>query len=299
MIVVRLIGGIGNQMFQYAAGRRLSLKCGTELRLDTSVLIKDHGPNFTHRPFLLHRFEIKGLAIASAELEDFLYGEMANYKRLGNVLANKILHRPIFESERIFSEVDQNFEPEVLELPDDRYLRGYFQSELYFRDIRDVLLRDFQVRQEMNEANRRMVGIIEDTNSVCIHFRRGDYYSNPSSRKVHAVNLEDYYKKAIATMRDRVGECQFFLFSDEPNWVRENFNLGSESVIVDVNSPDEPEQDLRLMSLCKHFIIANSSFSWWGAWLSVNPNKVVIAPRRWFLDDRNTEDRCPKDWIRL
>ena len=162
-----------------------------------------------------------------------------------------------------------------------------------------MLLKDLRVRGPMNEANSDLAARIGEGASVCLHVRRGDYYSNPAARMVHAVDLTDYYRKAISLMKERVGDCHFFLFSDEPEWVKANLDLGDACTVVDVNTPLEPEQDLRLMSLCEHFIIANSTFSWWGAWLSRNPDKVVIAPERWFLDDRNIKDRCPKGWIRI
>jgi len=298
MIVVGLKGGLGNQMFQYAVGRRLALKLGTNLRLDISFHLHDQG-SATPRPYLLDRLNVKGEVIGDRELMDFLDAGLSRYKRGLNRTVLELTGHRTFKSPRVFVESAQSFDRAVLDLPDNRYLSGYFQCERYFVDIRDVLLDDLRVLKEMNKANQEMKGEIADANSVCIHFRRGDYYSNPAARRVHAVNLDDYYKAAIAEMRERIGGCRFFLFSDEPDWVRANFNLGDDCAVVDINSPNEPEQDLRLMSLCKHFIIANSSFSWWGAWLSQSPGKVVIAPKRWFTDDRQTDDRCPASWIRL
>ncbi len=299
MIVAGLMGGIGNQLFQYSVGRRLSLKLGTELRLDPSFLRRDHGPELTNRPFLLDRLEIESRVIAPDELEEFLDAGMSSLRRTVNDASMKLLGRRPLPNPRVFRERDKNFEPGVLDLPDDRYLYGYYQSELYFQDIRDVLLKDLRVRGPMNDANSDLAAKIGEGASVCLHVRRGDYYSNPAARMVHAVDLTDYYRKAISLMKERVGDCHFFLFSDEPEWVKANFDLGDACTVVDVNTPLEPEQDLRLMSLCEHFIIANSTFSWWGAWLSQNPDKVVIAPERWFLDDRNIKDRCPKGWIRI
>jgi len=285
-------------MFQYAVGRRLALKLGTDLRLDPSFFLHAQG-SATPRPYLLGRLNVKGEVIGDRELMAFLDADLSRYKRALNRTMLKLTGHRMFKSPRVFVERGQTFDQAVLDLPDNRYLVGYYQCERYFVGIREILLDDMRVREEMDAANRELAGEIADANSVCIHFRRGDYYSNPTARRVHAVNLDDYYRAAITEMRERVGRCRFFLFSDEPDWVRANFNLGDDCVVVDINSPNEPEQDLRLMSLCKHFIIANSSFSWWGAWLSQSPGKVVMAPKRWFADDRATDDRCPASWIRL
>ncbi len=298
MIVVRLMGGVGNQMFQYAAARRLSLAKGVELRLDISFHVSNQGPE-TPRPFLLDRFEIAGKVIDPKELKEFLEAGLPEYRHSINRTAERVTGHRLFRNPRVFVERDKNFEPGVLDLPDDVYLDGYFQSERYFVDVRDVILKEFTVRAPMNPSNADLAKLISESGSVCLHIRRGDYYSNAACRAVHAVDLSDYYRKAIALMRERHGDCRFFIFSDEPEWVRKNFDLQRDGVVVDVNSPDDPEQDLHLMSLCGNFIIANSSFSWWGAWLSKNPDKIVIAPKRWFLDDRNVKDRCPEEWIRI
>ena len=298
MIVVRMKGGLGNQMFQYAAGRRLALRRGTDLRLDVSFHLKERG-NATPRPFLLDRFNIAGSLIEGRELMDYMDRDLPWYKRPLNWAAYAWTKDWVLESPRAFVERDQNFEPTVLDLPDGTYLSGYFQTERYFADIGEQLKKELTVRSPMDARNEEMAERIAEEGSVCLHVRRGDYYSNEACRSVHAVDLTDYYSKAISLLRSRAEGLHFFIFSDEPDWVRRHFGLGDDCTVVAVNGPDEPEQDLRLMSLCRHFIIANSSFSWWGAWLSTNPDKVVIAPQRWFLDDRNVKDRCPDSWIRL
>ena len=299
MIVVGLMGGLGNQLFQYAAGRRLSLILDTELRLDLSFLHQRNVPGLTYRPYLLDAFNIEGRPIEGEELEAFLAKGTSGWKLTLNDLAMKTVGHHPFRNRRKFVERDRNFEPEVLALPDDRYLNGYFQSERYFQDIRGTLLKELSIKMDMDQKNREMAMRIGENVSVGIHVRRGDYYSNPNAKAVHAVDLSDYYRRAVPFIKERVGNCHFFVFSDEPEWAMDNLDLGKECTVVDVNTPEQPVQDLRLMSLCQHFIIANSSFSWWGAWLSQNPDKIIIAPKRWFLDDRNVKDRCPEEWIRI
>ncbi len=186
-----------------------------------------------------------------------------------------------------------------MDLPDDRYLFGYFQSDRYFRDVRDTILEDLTVLEPMDEVNEDMAKKMEGSRSVCLHVRRGDYITNQDANRILGVDLTDYYHQAVRQMNERLGECHYFVFSDEPEWVRRNLDIGNDFTVVDINPPEKAEQDLRLMSLCSNFIIANSSFSWWGAWLSRSPDKIVMAPKRWFLDDRNVKDRCPEEWIRI
>ncbi len=299
MIIVGLMGGLGNQLFQYSAGRRLSLSLGTKMALDPSFLQKDHGAGLTKRPFMLDRFQIAANVIKPEDLEIFFREDMPGWKIWTNGVCERMTGGKVFKNPRMFIERDQNFEPALLELPDNRYLYGYFQSDRYFRDARETILEDLIIKAPMDRANQEMAGKIGETRSVCLHVRRGDYITNPDANRIHGVDLTDYYRRSVKLLSERLDDCHYFIFSDEPDWVRRNLDLRTDSTVVDINSPDEPEQDLRLMSLCEHFIIANSSFSWWGAWLSRNPDKVVIAPQRWFLDDRNTRDRCPEGWIRI
>lgn len=299
MIVVGLMGGLGNQLFQYCAGRRLALKLGTELALDPTFLTDDHGDRITPRPFMLDRFHVAGKIILPDELERFLKEGMPAYKLTLNRLSHRAFGRRPFRNPKVFIEKDKNFEPAVLDLPDDRYLYGYFQSDRYFRDIRETVLEELKVREKMDRANKSVADEIEESVSVCLHVRRGDYFSNKEANRILGVDLSEYYRQAVREMNARLDGCHYFVFSDEPEWARKNLEIGKEFTVVDINPPERAEHDLRLMSLCKHFIIANSSFSWWGAWLSTNPDKTVIAPKQWFLDGRNVDDRCPKEWIRL
>ena len=178
--------------------------------------------------------------------------------------------------------------------PDNTYLMGYWQSERYFRDNRDLLLKEFTVDVQTEGINAETTYQISRTCSVAIHIRRGDYVGT----RYHGLCSPEYYERGMETMARTIGSPHFFVFSDEPEWVRENFSTAYPFTVVGHNDPDEPVPDLALMKLCKHQIIANSTFSWWGAWLNENPRKVVISPKRWF-SDLPSDSIIPDEWIRI
>jgi hypothetical protein len=189
------------------------------------------------------------------------------------------------------------FDPEVLHLPDGVRLDGYWQSEKYFSDIEKIIRREFIVRASPSQKNREMAQRIASCESVSLHIRRGDYLSEPHTASVHGICPLDYYQRCVNAMSGEVKKPHFFVFSDEPRWVERNFSLPFPMVVVEHNGPQNPHEDLRLMSLCQHQVIANSSFSWWGAWLCGNDHKIVMAPRRWFnRDGYDTRDLIPDGW---
>jgi len=267
MITVKIIGGLGNQMFQYALGKCLALKHNTDLKLDLSGF----------ENYKAWKFELDNLNIS--------------YKTF-NLKDKESLQRI---NEKFF-----HFDKELLNLSDNVYLDGYFQSEKYFKKIKQVLLNDFMVTSPVNEKNKKMLDLINSTNSVSLHVRRGDYITNPSANAFHGTCSVEYYNKAAKYISENIDNPHFFLFSDEPEWVRENILIDKPVTIVDINTIDNGYDDLRLMSNCKYNIIANSSFSWWGSWLNNNPQKVVIAPKRWFISTvHDTKDLIPEGWIKL
>ena len=292
MIIVRLTGGLGNQMFQYAAGRRLALRHHAELKLDLSEL--EHPPaGCTPRVFQLDSLDIRA-GIASPEEVAALYCPAATlweraWSRLGSMAG---ISRPTLVAERYF-----HFDPRVLAAPDQSYLMGYWQSEQYFDDIPDTLRREFTCKEPPRGENRRLAEAIGVCNSVSVHVRRGDYVTNPASSETHGLCGMEYYHACVEELCRTVPEPHLFLFSDEPEWVEAHFTTGLPTTIVGHNGPEQAHEDLRLMSLCRHNIIANSSFSWWGAWLNVNPEKLVFAPRLWFRDESyDTRDLIPVCW---
>ncbi len=257
-------------MFQYAVGRSLSLYHKVPLLVEVSFFLKDRKRSYMLSPF------------APAAQPIVLSGCKLWWARA----------RRRYWRERGFA-----FDPRVITLGPGVILDGYFQSEKYFATYADTIRQDFSLKTSLSQKAQGYLQRIEEAiASVAVHVRRGDYVSDPVTRAFHGNCSWEYYEHAMRLMRERAGEVQFFFFSDEPQWLRERQMNG---VIVEGLSPQE---DMFLMSRCKHQIIANSSFSWWGAWLNRHPEKLVIAPRRWFANEKmeqQTGDLIPDGWIRL
>ncbi len=272
MIVVKLQGGMGNQLFQYAAGRALADKNNTELRLDVYPFKKYKVHDYSLSPF---SFEEK-------------FDERGSLARL-------LGHGP-----RRVVEEGHPFDPSILELGDDVYLEGYWQTEKYFASIAPTIRQELQVATPQEGRDLKLQEEMNASCSVSLHVRRGDYITNPRAAKVHGLCSLDYYKRAVEEMGKRVGDLHLFLFSDDPAWVKENMAFSYPITVVDHNGREKNYEDLRLMSQCKHHILANSSFSWWGAWLNPSKDKVVIAPKQWFAKEEiDTRDVLPEEWLTL
>ena len=159
---------------------------------------------------------------------------------------------------------------------------------------------EFSFKQPATGRNLEAAAEIGACNAVSLHVRRGDYAADPVVMAMHGVCSLDYYARAVEYVLERVSKPVFFLFSDDPDWVRDHLKVRGSMRVVDQNGPDSGSEDLRLMVQCKHHIIANSTFSWWGAWLNANPDKLVIAPKRWFADGSlNTSDLLPTNWVKM
>ena len=200
------------------------------------------------------------------------------------------------------TETRPGYDPAVAGVKGGLYLDGYWQSEKYFKDIRGSLLEEFSLKGAMPENMLNFSRRIREMNSVSLHFRRGDYFSNPQVNSVHGVCTQHYYSAAVERMASLAADSHFFIFSDEPEWVRSNVKLNFPMTIVADEFRGEGYQELLLMSMCRHNIIANSSFSWWGAWLNQNDEKIVLAPKRWFnesLVDYDVNDLLPGEWIKI
>jgi hypothetical protein len=295
MIIVRLMGGIGNQMFQYAAARRLAHVLGVQLKLDLGWFrdCKADSP----RPYALCCFAISEHVASEKDISSIC--EKGSHGKRGLFARLMGRSRP-FKCKRRIVEKHFHFDPEILELCDNAYLEGYWQSEKYFQDIADIIRTEFTITIEPCARNKQMTEIIGKSEAASLHVRRGDYALNPVTNQFHGLCSLDYYKKAIEMVASRVIAPHFFVFSDDPAWAKEKLVSEHPITFVDFNRPEKAYEDMRLMSLCRHHIIANSSFSWWGAWLNPSPNKIVVAPKRWFnapeLDDR---DLIPEAWERL
>jgi hypothetical protein len=182
-------------------------------------------------------------------------------------------------------------------LPGPVFLEGYWQSERYFREIRSLLLKEFSLRDSLPPACSGLLRDIDDCDAICVHVRRGDYLSNPVAVRVHGICSMDYYHAGVRELSQGLGRPRCFVFSDDPAWVRSSLTFDCPMTVVDINGPKDAHLDLALMAACDHFLIANSSLSWWGAWLGKYEDKKVIAPERWFLtQDIDTGDLLPESW---
>ncbi len=285
MIIADLRGGLGNQMFQYAAGRALSLRLGVTLGL------YDHNCKSEIIPSQLGQFNIqvenipKSLLPPSRSSNGFLW-----------MLWKLGLTKP-----KVFRQGGLGYNPKFEEVTDNIYLRGYWQSERFFQDCKDVIRSDFEFITQPTGLNLEIhQEILETESSISLHVRRGDYLDQ-KNKSIFSRCSQEYYEQAVGLIAE---QCQItpkvYLFSDDPEWVSNHFKLPFEMRAITHNPADKAIEDLRLMTACKHHVIANSSFSWWGAWLGQNPNKITVVPARWFADPKysNPDIYC-KGWIRL
>jgi hypothetical protein len=292
MIIARLKGGLGNQMFQYAAGRTLSLLKNTELKIDTSFLDQNPQGAFTLREFQLDVFNIKAAVADKKDYEDLL-------KHAGSRL-RRVLYRelPGLFNKAYLAESGALYHRKFKNYPANAYLDGYWQSEKYFESCREAIHADFSFVHPPSAENASLLERIKAGNSLSLHVRRGDYVSSTKINSVHGTCSPEYYSAALKLMREKHGAMKVFVFSDDIEWCKANLNAGENVIYISHNSGKNSYEDLRLMSNCRHNIIANSSFSWWGAWLNPSSSKTVVAPRNWFRTKDNP-DIYPAEWICL
>jgi hypothetical protein len=276
VVISTLVGGLGNQMFQYAAGRALALRRGCELQLDAGWL--ESGSTVT---YALGCFPIEAEVISA-------YRHRRRQRALELLgLAPPVRRHTAFR-----------FDEEVLELPGRIRLVGYWQSEKYFKDHEAAIRSEFTRKDPLDEPNVATAAEIEAATAVCVHVRRGDYVSDRQINRYHGVLPLEYYISAVELVLRSVPDAHFFVFSDDIGWCRANLSIGGQTTFVDHNR-NQPADDLRLMALCRHHIIANSTFSWWGAWLATAEDPIVIAPKQWAVAEDVGPDLIPKRWIRL
>jgi len=291
MVLIQLNGGLGNQLFQYAFGRRIALDRKAELRFDLSAFTSQN------RQYKLHYFNVIGSPASASELKQFFWWKQNTIFSLFYRLwsACKAYYR-----RRWVEEQSIGFDKNMLMCPREVYLRGYWQSEKYFKEIESILREELTVQHPLNGSNLSMMERIKSCTAVSLHVRRGDYVWDPPTNSTHGILPLEYYQAAIGLILEHVPTPTFFVFSDDIAWVKENLRIErAEVVFVDHNSTEMDYEDLRLMSHCQHHILANSSFSWWGAWLSSKEDKLVIAPRKWYAIDLDTRDLVPEGWIQL
>jgi Glycosyl transferase family 11 len=282
MYIVKLMGGLGNQMFQYALGRALSLRYNRPLKIDQSFLKRrDLGSNFVYRNYDLDIFNL-----SEGVEKDFRVNrdEVVEIKELffhySEDLVINTVGRDLYRSNLLFE--------------------GYWQSYLYFANYEKQLREDFQFKNSIfNSTDSKVKSLIcniSSNNSVMLNVRRTDYLNTD----FHGVMGLDYFDKAMKLIEDRVANTTYFIFSDDIDWCRENFKQKNIVIVDHAYKGDKFSNYLELMSICKHYIIPNSTFAWWSAWLNQDSKKIVIAPKTWFADSAiDTTDLIPTNWIRI
>ena len=298
MIIVRLTDGLGNQMFQYAAAKALAVQNNTEVVFDMSwfEINKHRG----RRLYGLDIFPLSCQKINQVDKAKDFFLKHLHFTR------NIYRHRAIARIENLLAqdggiiihETSLSYDEKVMLQARGKsvYLQGYWQSEQYFSSIRDVLLQDFQFQPVLSRENLSTSEQIQRvTNPVALHIRRGDYLGTN-----FACCTLEYYQKAIDYLAGRIGDIQLFVFSNDISWARTNLKTNQEIHFIDQNSEVNGYEDMRLMSLCHHHIIANSTFSWWGAWLGQYDAKIVIAPKQWTVNNNEDyTDIIPFDWLKM
>lgn len=280
-VTVTLSGGLGNQMFQLAAGRALALREKANLSADITPLLR-----YGQRTYGLGDFQLGPHVRLQAG---------AGSRRFGRL---RRLARKIFMGEQLFKEASFAYDGRILQVRAPALLDGYFQSERYFSDAATEVRTDFMPRQEkLGDIEGLAARLLPGQPSVSLHVRRGDY-TDPAVMKVHGLMGADYYERALQLIAEKAGPCVVCVFTDDPAWVRANLSLPANARFVSEHTKSAME-DLMLMSRCSHHITANSSFSWWGAWLNPSEHKVVVSPARWFQPDSGIDarDLRPQGWL--
>ncbi len=290
MIISQLFGGLGNQMFQYALGRRLAIERDVPLKLDLSWFAQQ-----TKRRYCLNQFQISAEIATPVEIHFFTKSHWPSvlrkiFKRLQTKYPEWLGQIVTYQSLGYCSQ--------VLDVPKRAYLKGYWQSEKYFLNIRSILLNELRIKEPLDYENQRILDEIRGTNSIGVHIRHGDYINDSRTNQIHGVLPIDYYVRGMQILEDNVDFPHYYVFSDDIHWARQNLGTLKKITIVDHNDTGHEHFDFSLMSACKHHIIANSSFSWWAAWLNDYSHKIVIAPKRWFMEtSMDTRDLIPPAWM--
>lgn len=292
MIVTEVIGGLGNQMFQYAAGQALGEEKGQPLLMDMS--------GFTgyrlHNGFELNHVFIGPFAMAKKKDIRRMLGWRAPS------FARRVLKRRYMAWARGTSFVLEphfHYWKGFFSVPDDCYLAGYWQSERYFKHIETAIRQAFAFKHPLTGKNAEVAAQIAKGNAVSLHIRRGDYAKDPKTHAAHGLLSLSYYQMAVTHLAQAIGNPRFLVFSDDIDWARKNLQLDFSCEFIGHNQGTESYRDMQLMSLCDHHVIANSSFSWWGAWLNPNPDKIVLAPKKWFANANDVSDIFPPGWVVL
>lgn len=280
MIISKITGGLGNQMFQYAIAKAIAVKRNNIFRLDITAY-----ETYKLFDYRLNIFNIDE-NIANSD-------EISNLRGYDSKIFKILKKLGIYSKTTYYKEKERTvFDKEVF-TNQDVYLDGYWQNEKYFIDIRDILLKEFTPKKEISEVAKEYLKMIQNTPSISLHVRRGDYLKHP---EIGVLDLA-YYKKSHEYIVEQVEDPIFYIFSNDLAWCEENFEFIQNKVFVK-NTKSEID-DLILMKNCRHNIVANSSFSWWGAWLNENIEKIVVAPKKWMAINPNNYKWIPTSWIEV
>lgn len=302
MIIVKLMGGLGNQMFQYAVGRNLACKLGVPLKLDSSYLRQKWWERFKGnalRNYALGVFNVRAELAKPCDLPPYAWFPTTSLVKITNSFIR--IFRP--DTAYILREVPFDLKTNLANLNNalsNVYLDGFWQSEEYFKEIKDIIVEDFKLKTQPLGLNLELVQKIASSNSISLHIRRGDYLLNTRTHSFHGLCSLEYYLTCIKKIKEKIKNPHFFVFGDDLEWAKKKLQSDDPLIFVEhnLNTPAYYE-DLKLMSLCQHNIIANSSFSWWAAWLNQNPHKIVLAPKPWFKAKPDFKDIIPTSWTKV
>lgn len=305
MVIVKIQSGLGNQLFQYAFGKHLSILNKTPLKLDVSYFSSQAEPDLNRKMGLEHfniqasiasRYEIAQVKHASVLQRWGIVNKNYYIKQLGfgDSVTNYPAHPHYIVKPGFFS-----YDTDIVKVYKSHiYLDGFWQAFNYVEPVKDILSKELAFKHPLKTEQAGVMQQIRESQSVAIHIRRTDYINTTYGSNYYISLSLEYYTQAIEIIRSKMDDPVFFVFSDDITWCKNHLNLHVPVTFVE-NSVDDIE-DLKLMSACKHQITANSSFSWWGAWLNGNRDKIVVAPEKWFkLPKAGTEDLLPEDWIKV
>lgn len=293
MVYVKVIGGLGNQLFQYATGRSIAIRENAPLKLDLSWFNDQQS-----RMFYLDQYNIVADYVNTVEQVLLKALSKNGFRREPASLALQLFN---FETDRYQAIKDHFvFDKRLSETKGSIYLIGYWQSERYFKSHKKMIKQELTLNTHVSTMSAELARKIRSGDAVSVHVRRGDYVNNKANRDYYGECTIDYYLSALRIITETIANPNLFIFSDDPEWAKQNLRFNYNVSYVEHNGEELAYEDLWLMSICDHHVIANSSFSWWGAWLGENPRKLVIAPRVWYRDkNRDTSSLLPDSWVRI
>jgi len=281
MIIVRLQGGLGNQLFQYSFARSIAWKLNTSLYFDVNWYLNKH----REYPFELSLLHFNTVVKVYPRIGEYIYKKLLKIEKLNKIFS----FIPNYISE-------ENFSGYKLISMNNLYFDGYWENYILFSDYNKNLLNEFTLKSDFTIANKLYVDSILSSNSVSVHLRGGPYLNDPNINVNYEECTPDYFNKAFNFIRNKVENPLFFVFSNDNIWAKKYLNYTDDIVFIENEGPDY--EHLIMMSLCKHNIIVNSTFSWWGAWLNKNRHKIVVAPIKWFRGKKENI-KYPISWVRI